>query len=417
MLAAKLLGGAAAARPQPTFVSSSINRTTTAGNTVTAPTGIQNGDLLVAVLFNTDPTAGPITLPSGWSRLTETETANNYFVLATKTAASESGNYTFTFDQAAANSVAILVYRNATRVNTVGTFGNAASATATAASITPTYTGTLCAMFSNETSSTVSTPPAGFTQRALQSGTTAAMGVYDFANQAASATSAASLVWSVSGQVAAIQFQVTNEPDVEPTFVASASTQNTVNTASLVISKPAGTVDGDLMIAIMCSDTTGTGRLWSGDTGWTEVADSSLPTALRIAYKTASSEPSSYTFTSSSATTLLSGAILTYRYAAYDTIAGDFTSEANPLALTSISPSQSQSILIAVGARAAASITLGTPTSMTARVTDADATAPSYIVCSQAVAKGPAGIRLITTGSTTNVAGIMLAIKPTRSLT
>lgn len=413
MLARKLQGAAAAARPHPTFVSSSINRTNTVGNTVTAPSGIQNGDLLVAVLFNVDPTAEPITLPSGWSRLTETETANNYFVLATKTAASESGNYTFTFNQAAVNSIAILVYRNATRVNTVGTFKNASSATATASSITPTYAGTLCAMFANETNSTVSTPPAGFTQRALQSGTTAAMGVYDLANQAASATSAASLVWSVSGQVASIQFQVTNEPSVAPEFVASANTQNTSNGTSLTISKPSGTIENDLMIAVLSGSV---GVSWTGDTGWTEAADQGAVPSLRVAYKIATaSEGSSYTFTSSGSATL-SGCILTYRYAAYDTIAGAFTTGANPLVLTSISPSLSQSVLLACGARPAASITLGTPTSMTAKVTDNDATSPSYIVCDQTVAKGPTGTRSMSTGSTNNVAGIMLAIKPTRSL-
>lgn len=413
---AKMLSGAGgnAARPQPTFVSSSINRTTTAGNTVTAPTGIQNGDLLVAVLFNTGSTAEPITLPSGWSRLTETETANNYFVLATKTAASESGNYTFTFDQAAANSVAILVYRNATRVNTVGTFGNAASATATAASITPTYTGTLCAMFANETSSTVSTPPAGFTQRALQSGTTAAMGVYELANQAASATSAASLVWSVSGQVASIQFQVTNEPSVAPEFVASASTQTGPGSSTITINKPTGTIEGDLMVSVVM--TSGSTVTWTGDTGWTEVADQGTGAPnIRIAYKVAgASEGASYTFTPSAGSTL-AGSILTYRYAAYDAI-GSFVTAANPLILASISPTLSQSALIAVGGRGAGSITLGTPTSMTARVTDNDSSAPSYIVCDQTVAKGPTGVRSMTTGSTSGVSGIMLAIKPTRSL-
>lgn len=402
--------------PTPTFVSSSINRTTTAGNTVTAPTGIQNGDLLVAVLFNTDPTAEPITLPSGWSRLTETETANNYFVLATKTAASESGNYTFTFDQAAANSIAILVYRNATRVNTVGTFGNASSATATAASITPTYTGTLCAMFANETSSTVSTPPSGFTQRALQSGTTAAMGVYDLANQAASATSAASLVWSVSGQVAAIQFQVTNEPDVAPVFVASASTQITNSTNSFSINKPTGTIQGDFMVLTASAGSNNPTLV--APSGWTTVADAggTNPSTL-VAYKVAgASEPSSYTVTAGKSQQM-SGSILTYRYAAYDTIAGGFVTGAVTLVMSSISPSQSQSKLIAIAARAANGVTISPPTSMIARITDADATAPSYLVAEQQVAKGPTGTRSVVMGSSTSVAGIMLAIKPTRSLT
>ena len=158
---------------------------------------------------------------------------------------------------------------------------------------------------------------------------------------------------------------------------------------------------------------------WTGDTDWTEVADQGSFPSLRIAYKVAgSSEGSNYTFTASGAgagSQRSSGCILTYRYAAYDTI-GSFTTGTNPLVLPSISPSESQSILIAAGARGAASITLGTPTSMTARVTDNDATSPSYIVCDQTVAKGPTGTRSMSTGLTTSVAGIMLAIKPTRSL-
>lgn len=172
------------------------------------------------------------------------------------------------------------------------------------------------------------------------------------------------------------------------------------------------------MIAFMGCGTSGSGYSWTGDTGWTEVCDQVAGANLRIAYKVATaSEPSSYTFTLNTSVSSKGASILTYRYAAYDTIAGAFTTGANPLVLSSISPSLSQSLLLAVGARAAASVTLGTPTSMTARVTDNDATAPSYIVCDQTVSKGPTGTRSMSTGSTTNVAGIMLAIKPIRSLT
>lgn len=200
-----------------------------------------------------------------------------------------------------------------------------------------------------------------------------------------------------------------------PEFIASASTSNAVNVSTLVINKPTGTVEGDLMVAAMACDSGS--RTWTGDTGWTEAADQGVDPDLRIAYKVAgASEPSSYTFTPSGSQRL-SGCILTYRYAAYDTIAGSFTTGADPLILTSINTSLSQSTLIAVGARSAASITLGTPAGMTARVTDADANDPSYIVCDQPVAKGPTGTRSMSTaGSSTGVSGIMLAIKPTRSL-
>jgi hypothetical protein len=193
-----------------------------------------------------------------------------------------------------------------------------------------------------------------------------------------------------------------------PEFVASARTQNSLSIPMLTINKPAGTVEGDLMVAVMAA---GGGATWTGDTGWTELADQGVTPSLRIAYKVASaSEPSSYTFLASNVLRL-SGCILTYRYAVYDTI-GSFTSGTDPLILPSVSPSENQSILIAAGARDTPWITLGTPTGMTARVTDNDGDAPSYIVCDQIVAKGPTGTRSMSTGSTSNVAGIMLVIKP-----
>ena len=410
---AKILSGAGGFGSAPLFISSSINRVTTAGNTVTAPTSIQNGDLLVAVGFNL--TNGlTITPPNGFNVIALDGAADNTIFLATKVASSESGNYTWTWSSAAGNSVAMLVYRNATRVNTVSAANRITSTTCTAPSITPTYAGVLCAMFASEGASpTVTTPPSGLTQRALSS-SSGAMGVYDLSSQAASATSSYALIWNGSNPNVGLQFQVTNEPDVTPTFVASANTQNGAAGSSLVINKPTGTVEGDLMIASMDANTALT---WTGDTGWTELADQGANPSLRIAYKVAgASEPSSYTFTASVATQALTGCILTYRYAAYDTIAGSFTTGADPLVLSSISPTLSQSILLAIGARGASSVTIGTPTSMTARVTDNDGTGSSYKVCDQQVPKGPTGTRSMSTGGTANVAGIMLALKPTRSL-
>lgn len=416
---AKLLPGAGGARPLPTFVSSSANNASAATSvTVTAPSGIQDGDLLVAITYTN--AAAAITTPSGFSQLTNEQAANPYVVVSVKTAASESGNYVFSSSVSANFTASILVYRNATRVNTIGNFNRLTSATASATSITPTYVGTLVAAFTHSNGgATVSGAPSGMTLRASVSGPPN-FRAYDLANQAAAATGNKGLLWSTSGTVSGLLLQVTNEPNVTPVFVASATGMNAGGGGGgsgqlLTINKPTGTVEGDLMIALMSAETNST---WTGDTGWTEVLDQGTNPSLRVAYKIATaSEASSYTFTNNSNTNGKSGAILTYRYAAYDVIAGAVTTNANPLLLTSISPSLSQSVLIAFGARDGASITLGTPTSMTARVTDADGTSPSYIVCDQTVAKGPPGTRSMSTGSTISVAGIMLAIKPTRSLT
>lgn len=400
------------------FISSSTSYVTTAANTVTAPTGIQDGDLLIAVGFRPTPSGTTITPPTGFNVQYFENITDNVLFVASKVAASEAGNYTFTWSGAANNAISILVYRNATKVNTVGDkASSSSSATNTVSSITPTYVGTLLAVFGNSgTSTTIASAPGGMTQRSLTSNNVN-LAVYEQATQAASATGTKEIVWNSAGNVGGFLLQITNESTVAPEFVASATGQKTITSGTdLVINKPTGTIENDLMIAVMATSTN-LPRAWTGDTGWTEVADqnASLGNNLRVAYKVAgASEGSSYTFTLSSTGYLESGCILTYRYAAYDTI-GNFTTFTNPLVLPSISPSASQSMLIAAGSERTASVTVGTPTSMTALVTDNNANAPSYGVFGQIVASGPVGTRSMAAGNN-SPSGITLSIKPTRNI-
>lgn len=415
MLADKLRA-ATAARALPVFVSSSVQRVSSATSvTVTAPTGIQNGDLLVAVLVANDD-RGEKTLPSGFVRVADSNSATQpgTLVVATKVAASESGNYTFTLAGSTTNiTAAVLVYRNATRVNTIGSETRATTNTPTASSITPTLRGTLLAVFGCNNGVGAPTPPSGMAQRVYFGANSPTLIVYDQSPQETTSTGSKSIT-SGSNPWISILLQITNESTVAPEFVASASTQNGSSGTTLTINKPTGTVEGDLMVAVCAGGFMGSNN-YTFPSGWTEAADLGSANGLSVAYKVAgASEPTNYTINATNNNTH-AGSILTYRYAAYDTI-GTFATGANPLILPSISPSESQSILIAAGARDVVFITLGTPTGMTARVTDANATKPSYIVCDQTVAKGPTGTRSMSTGSTTNVAGILLSIKPTRSL-
>ncbi len=198
----------------------------------------------------------------------------------------------------------------------------------------------------------------------------------------------------------------------KPTFIASASTQNTATGATLVVNKPSGTLQGDLMVAVMAGGT-GSTTTWTGDTGWTEVADLNTKPSLRLAYKVAgSSEPSSYTFTASGSGNNNSGCILTYRNAAYDTI-GAFVTGTTPAPAPSITAAAAYSVLIAAYANGATSRTCTTPTDMTARVTDNDATTPSYLVADQYVIAGATGTRTSDIGTISNGgAGILMSIKP-----
>lgn len=412
MLAGKLRAASVSALPLPEYVA---GRTGSGGTGAvsfsSAPTGTQDGDLLVCLFYCFSGNA-LASVPTGFVVISSQSSAYGAISIAVKTASSESGSYAFS--TGISNNVfgLLATYRNATRINTIGSMAESSTATITASQITPTYKGTLCALFVAETNETISIAPSGMTQRLYFNGTTSEGVLYDLSDQAAVATGTKSLRWGTTSASSALLFQITNEPTVAPEFVASASAQSTSSSTTQVVNKPAGTVEGDLMIAIMARDGVAN---WTGDTDWTEVADQNTSPSLRVAYKVAgASEPSSYTFTMGSISDRKAACILTYRYAAYDTI-GSFTTANSPLILPSINPSESQSILIAAGARAAAS-TLGTPTSMTARVTDNNSREPSYIVCDQIVAKGPTGTRSMSTGSTNNVAGIMLSIKPTRSL-
>lgn len=206
-------------------------------------------------------------------------------------------------------------------------------------------------------------------------------------------------------------FQLLSNTDGQSlsTFIASASTQNTSTGSTLVINKPTGTVDGDLMVAFMCCDGN---RTWTGDTGWTEILDQGSTPNLRIVYKIASSEGSTYTFTTSASATS-AGSILTYRSANYDTI-GTITTGANPLIVTSVSASTTNCMLLGVATRTSSNLTITAPGSMTTRVTDNDGTSPSYCIAEeQLTSSGASGTRTFSgLSGSANTAGILLTIKP-----
>jgi len=188
-------------------------------------------------------------------------------------------------------------------------------------------------------------------------------------------------------------------------FVAFAATQNPSTGATLVISKPTGTVDGDLMIAFMCADAKGTS--WSGDTGWTEIVDQQSDPDIRIAYKVASSEGSSYTFTYNSAGGVLSGVIATYRNAAYDAI-GSITTTTT---VTGPTAAENSSVLLGFGADVIASRTISITGSSQVAI-DNDGTAPSWYLGSEEIDAGAVGTRTVDYGGGGSRSSVLMVIKP-----
>jgi len=236
-------------------------------------------------------------------------------------------------------------------------------------------------------------------------------GAYDPAAWTGGGTDAATYAWC-SATLALRPNQ--NQPG--PILISSASTINSTTSASLIINKPTGTLEGDLMVGVMSVDGS---RTWTGATGWTEVADQGATPSLRVAYKIAGAgEASTYTFTASSAANILSGAIATYRNASYDAI-GTITTSASPLVVSEVTASVDYARILAWVARSAGSITITGPANMQTISIDADINSPSNLLEQDSAASyaGGSGTRSFVVGSTSSVAGALISVKPAASYT
>lgn len=204
------------------------------------------------------------------------------------------------------------------------------------------------------------------------------------------------------------------------TYVDSASTQNTVTTGTLVINKPTGTAEGDLMLAFvgLAGASTTAVITWTVPADWTEVYDrgtagNSGVNNFAIAYKIANAaEGASYTFTSTQSirARTAAGSILTYRGAVWDKL-GNLTANVGgaSMSLASITPTNAQNYVIAYVTTSDASQTYPTPVGMTSRVADSGGTGPSYTIWDQPWTNVATGNRITATQS--NSSGLLLSIK------
>lgn len=179
---------------------------------------------------------------------------------------------------------------------------------------------------------------------------------------------------------------------------------------TVVINKPSGTIDGDIMVAVMQGGNSGT---WTGDSGWTEIIDQGAGPYMRAAYKVASSEGSSYTFTYSGSGTE-SGFIATFRGYQYDTVSASVSilNGDGTLAITGITAAGG--ILIAAYALYnGAGVTASTPSGMIPAASEASGNSGIFGFYQQ-VAAGATGTRssdLLNTNPFNN-GGILIALKP-----
>jgi hypothetical protein len=196
-------------------------------------------------------------------------------------------------------------------------------------------------------------------------------------------------------------------------FIASAQAQVNLET-TIVINKPTGTQQGDLMIAVISTDRSTV--TWTQPSGWTEAVDQGASPSIMVSYRTAgASEGANYTFTSSNSVRS-AGIIVTYRNAGFD-VAGSISTAiaSNVQTAPAITMAQSKSTLLAYFIKGGNSITYSSPTSgLISLATDSDGTAPSWALYSQNdVASGSTGSKSATGSSFALGPGcLLIGIKP-----
>ena len=273
------------------------------------PAGTVEGDFMVAWHFGYSSDAG-MTAPSGWSLVDSRNATGNQRMKVWKkmAGAGEPSSYQFAQSVVDESGIIIVTFADGGSVDVVdGLTSTAFDNTVDCPSLTPTISNGLlvCAynFFTGNSEASTWTPPTSMTERAdIQSGggLFSSYGLSDLTLSSASATgiktatatksSAAILGWHGSSVV------INPVSVILPTVVA---TSTATGTSSVVVSIPAGTPDGRLLIVavqIRGNQTT------SAPSGWTQIrVDSQGTTSTDIKQylfkRVASSEPSSYTWT------------------------------------------------------------------------------------------------------------------------
>lgn len=196
-----------------------------------------------------------------------------------------------------------------------------------------------------------------------------------------------------------------------PVFIGSAESTLSGESTTVSVNKPAGVADGDILLALMVVGDAAS-PTWTGDTGFSETGlfDQGADPGLRAAIKTAASEGSSYTFTSSRDDELCAQ-VLAFRFAALEASGSVVTRSGNgDLVLSSITAALGW-LVGAVGSGKQAARTHSTPSGMALELDTRNGSTflTSYL---EHVAAGSTGTRTSTIGGGAGTAaGALINIK------
>jgi hypothetical protein len=168
--------------------------------------------------------------------------------------------------------------------------------------------------------------------------------------------------------------------------------QNTAAT-TITINVPSGVANGDILVLMVMSNN----ATWTTPSGWTVWLANSNNRA--IYYRTASSEPASYTITQSASQTA-SACMVACNDAAID-VMGTISANASPSVADSITTTANNAFVFDYIAVNSASRTVTTPAGYTSLASDSDATSPSYalIYTTQTTAGATGTLSVTVSGS------------------
>lgn len=410
-----------------TFVASASNHTPAASIAINKPTGTVEGDLMIAVLNGTQGASDANFASTGWAILYafDNGTDSSQAVLYKVAGASEGSSYTFTNGGNIVGS--IVTYRNASMGLYSQYVANTAGSTITLSGLTIPTSGCLLFAFCGDKDATPFSTPSGMTS-VVSNTSNGGYALFSEPRDAGATGTRASTATGGAGSatISGFTFFITPSSFYQPGpfFISQSTVQETSSSLSLDLNKPAGTREGDLMIAYLLS---GGGNQsnpgWFDPAGWTYAVNLTGGASTNrpfnaIAYKVAgASEPSTYTFQATTSRTL-AGTIVTYRNGAYDAT-GTQVSAADPLVLPAVTATENYSRVVGIAGRDVSNYTVIGPSGMSNLVTQNDATTPSWVIeqGNELIADISTGTRSFTVGNTSNVNGLLHTIKPAASYT
>lgn len=373
--------------PGVTFVNAQ-QTVDTAGTTVvvTKPTGLADGDILVAHLVGL---GGGHSAPAGWTQIgatiSATVFADSFWYKLVTSAAGEPATYTFN-TTSNTKTCRIVAYRGVDQEYPIGAFGTAnalSSGPAISPSVLADTNSLIVTTFATDSISPLADPPQLAIRSSDETATSASSQLGDFvqATGGASPTFSSTLESSNSWTARAVVLRAEVTPAIA--FVNATETAVTVANTAITIAKPTGLANGDVLIAVLMI--VGTVNVMTLPTGWVEAERKSSSLSTCTFYKVitnAAGEPANYTFSGLSATRVMHGQIVAYRGVDPDhplqrsthTISTSSTASADTV--TTLNPNSLVVVVHAVNANLAAA-SMSNPFQEVMRIQNEDTNAPN----------------------------------------